>query len=169
MSFGGNDQKNLSGVEGLAQEIGKQHPFSHPEIELYLNLIRSAEHLSIQLDALFKDHGISQTQYNALRILRGHGVPVASGLVARQMVTRAPDITRLLDRLAKLGLIERNRSSDDRRVRLAQLTPEGEALLAQLDAPVLEMHKRQFEHMSRDEIVKANAIIARLRSASSES
>lgn len=163
MTTGGNNKDNRSHRSALAEQIGKRGPFEHPEVELYLNLIRSAEQLSEAFDALFKEHGISQTQYNALRILRGHGGPTPSGVVARQMVTREPDITRLLERLVKLGLIERERSSEDRRVMLARLTDAGAELLERLEAPVLELHRSQFAHLAESEIDDANALIERLR------
>jgi len=147
----------------LKEELGKRDAFELPEQEVYLNLLRTAEHLGAPFDALFKAHGLSQTQYNALRIMRGHGEPIASSTVARQMVTREPDITRLLDRLVKRGLVTRQRSDADRRVMLTSLTSEGEGLLAEMDGPVRELHERQLAHMSREELRTLSGLLERAR------
>ena len=163
MNSGGNQDKKLLRASGLAVQTGKQTPFDDAEVELYLNLIRSAERLKIQFDALFKEHGISHTQYNALRILQGHNEPVPSGTVAGEMVTREPDITRLLERLQKLGYIKRARAAHDKRIMLAHLTDAGRALLKRLQAPVRELHKAQFEHMSSGEIEASIGVLERLR------
>ena len=163
MLSGGTEHPNETHPDGLAAEVGKRDAFEHPEVELYLNLIRAAEQLSEQFDALFKRFGLSQTQYNAMRIMRGHGAPIPSGLVARQMVTREPDITRLLERLVKLGLVKRKRSDQDRRIMLAGLTEEGSALLAELDQPVLDLHQRQLAHLGDAQLQAAIDLLERVR------
>ncbi|MEM1422756.1 MAG: MarR family transcriptional regulator [Planctomycetota bacterium] len=168
MSAGGNHERQTTSPSGLAGQTGKRRPFDHPEVELYLNLVRTAERLATQFDALFREHGVSQTQYNALRILQGHGGPVPSGTVAREMVTREPDITRLLERLQKLGYITRDRSEHDKRIMLASLTDAGGALLERLQGPVLDLHKGQFVHMSAAELTDAIGVMERMREAAED-
>src|SRR4051812_45775311 len=105
----------------LMDEIRKSNPFESREQEVFLNLMRTAEALAEGIDAVLKSAGVSATQYNVLRILRGASACCGeSGLACREigerMVTRDPDITRLLDRMEKAGLIVRERAKDDRRV-----------------------------------------------------
>jgi len=120
-----------------------------PAETLFLAIIKSADALGQQAEQLMKSAGLTGAQYNVLRILRGAG---ASGLpcssVADRMISRDPDMTRLLDRMEKRNLITRERQTDDRRVVKARITEEGLALLKKLDLPVRELHKKQFEHMS---------------------
>lgn len=119
------------------------------EDQLFVTVIKAADFLGQQAEQLLKAHGLTGTQYNVLRILRGagpDGLPCRS--VADRMISHDPDMTRLLDRMEKRGLITRERQKDDRRVVKARITPQGLDMLKKLDLPVREMHKRQFEHMS---------------------
>lgn len=151
-------------MTGLAAEIGKKKPFDLAEEELFLNLMRANEHASIPVDRLIKSFGLTDAQYNALRILRGHGGgPIASGIIAEQMVSREPDISRLLTRIEALGYIERERDSDDRRVVLVSLTPEGRRRVDALDKPLRAMHREQFAHLTPSEIESLNTLLSRLR------
>ena len=125
-------------------------PTSGLEQDAYLSLLRTADALARRTEEVIKPFGLSGTQYNILRILRGAG---AQGLccheAAERMLTHDPDITRLLDRLERRGLIVRARASSDRRVITAQITPEGLRILARLDKPMEECHRRQFGHLGR--------------------
>src|SRR5438552_16243281 len=118
----------------LAREIKQTKPFSSAEEEAILNIQRTASLLAQAFAETLKPHGLSETQYNALRILRGAG---AAGLacqeIAERMIARDPDITRLLDRLEARKLIGRARSKADRRVVVTRITPEGLRLLSALD------------------------------------
>ena len=129
-----------------AKKPGK--PSSTLEQEAFLSLLRTADALARGTEEVIKPFGLSGTQYNILRILRGAG---PGGLccheAAERMLTHDPDITRLLDRLERRGLIVRTRASSDRRVITAQITPEGLRTLAKLDKPVEECHQRQFRHL----------------------
>jgi DNA-binding MarR family transcriptional regulator len=128
----------------LAKEIHQTRPFSSVEQEVFLNVLRTADVLTTKLDAILKPLGLSPTQYNVLRILRGAGEDgLACGRIAERMITRDPDVTRLLDRLEKCGLIRRARQTDDRRVVKGFITPAGIKLLADLDAPVKKFNKQQ--------------------------
>lgn len=132
----------------LADEIRQNKPFVSPEVEAFLSLQRSADVLMRGLESLLKEHGLTQSQYNALRILRGAG---EAGLVCRElgnrMVTRDPDITRLLDRLDARGLVSRTRDSRDRRTVVTRISPMGLAVLEALDVPVADLHNRQLAHL----------------------
>jgi DNA-binding MarR family transcriptional regulator len=105
--------------------------------------------LSRGLVPLLKTEELSPTQYNVLRILRGAPEGLACGEIAGRMITRDPDITRLLDRLEKRALISRSREANDRRMVMARITPGGLKLLARLDKPVQEAHRRQLGHLGR--------------------
>jgi MarR family transcriptional regulator, organic hydroperoxide resistance regulator len=125
------------------------HPACPPEERLFLALLKTADTLGQEAERLTKSIGLTGTQYNVLRILRGAG---PDGLPCRgigeRMISRDPDMTRLLDRMEKGGLITRARQKDDRRVVKTQITEEGLGLLQKLDQPMRELHKKQFQHMS---------------------
>lgn len=128
----------------------KQRPC--PEEAAFLELLRTTDTLSRTLAQILKAEDLSSNQYNVLRILRGatqssesSGLPC--GEIASRMITRDPDITRLLDRLEKRSLIARWRENKDRRVVLTRITPQGLTLLARLDAPVQDAHRRQLGHL----------------------
>jgi len=136
----------------LQKEIKKSKPFESAEQEAHLNLIRTAQVLAEPFDRLMKPFNLSGTQYNVLRILRGAGEPLPCGQIGERMVTRDPDITRLLDRLEKRGLIVRERTAADRRVVLASITADGLKLLKQLDQPVIDMHVSQLSHLGKEKL-----------------
>jgi DNA-binding MarR family transcriptional regulator len=148
----------------LQEELRKKNPFELLEQEVCLNLLRTADHLSQDGHSLLQSHGISPPQYNVLRILRGHG---GEGLpcceIMAQMLTRMPDITRLVDRLEEAGLACRTRSQTDRRVVRISITAAGLELLARLDRPILEMHKRQLAHLTRNELAELNRLLVKVR------
>ena len=101
----------------LKDEIQKTEPFAVLEQEAFLNLVRTADALSRRFEEVSKGTGLSATQYNVLRILRGAGTDgLPCGQVIERMITRDPDMTRLLDRLEKRDLIARSRDTCDRRV-----------------------------------------------------
>jgi len=116
-----------------------------PEAEVFVNLVRTADALERGAEAFLKPYGLSGTQYNVLRILRGAG---QSGLACREIACRLishdPDITRLLDRMESRGLITRAREVKDRRVVKTRITAEGLRILRELDDPIRELHRRQF-------------------------
>ena len=158
---------------GISAEIGKLEPFEVPEHEAYLNLLRTHEFLTSQHDDLFRARGISSPLYNVLRILRGHesraegdtagcrGVPVYT--VAREMVARGPDITRLADRLEKLGHVGRHRCPHDRRVVRLKLTDAGRTLADDLKEPTLDLVRRHFAPLSEREVKAITKLLHKLR------
>jgi len=114
-----------------------------------VSLLQTADTLGQEAEQLLKAAGLTGAQYNVLRILRG---AEPSGLACRaigeRMISHDPDMTRLLDRMEKRGLITRERQSDDRRVVKTRITAQGLSLLKTFDQPVYDLHKRQFRHMS---------------------
>jgi DNA-binding MarR family transcriptional regulator len=123
-------------------------PFLPIQDRLFISLQRTADSLGLEAEHLFKPHGLTGTQYNVLRILRGaEPEGLACSGISDRMISHDPDMTRLLDRMEKRHLITRQRQTDDRRVVKASITRGGLALLKSLDQPVRELHKRQFRHM----------------------
>jgi DNA-binding MarR family transcriptional regulator len=147
----------------LQNDIQQQHPFESLEQEALLNVLRTADVFMQRISAALKPYGLSHSQYNVLRILRGAG---ADGLACREigdrMITRDPDITRLLDRLEARELVTRTRDQQDRRVVMARITPEGLRLLAELDGPMVEVDRRSLDHMGEPRL---RSLIALLEAA----
>ncbi len=140
-------------MASLKLEILQERPFASLEQEAFLNLMRTADALTRDIEELFKPSGLSGTQYNVLRILRGAGEEgLACGQIIERMITRDPDLTRLLDRMEKRELISRSRSTTDRRVVLAKISRIGLEILASLDEPVQRLHRQQLGHLSEAEL-----------------
>jgi len=131
----------------------------------FVDLLRTCDLLSRPLPQLLKSEDLSATQYNVLRILRGSPEGLTCGEIASRMITRDPDITRLLDRLEKRGLISRWREARDRRVVMAKITADGLKVLARLDESVEETHRKQLGHMGKE---KLRALAALLNDARSQ-
>ena len=119
---------------------------------MFLDLLRTSDVLSRRLAHVLKNEDLSSNQYNVLRILRGAPEGLPCGEIGSRMITRDPDITRLLDRLEKRGLISRCRETKDRRMVLTRISPEGIKLLARLDEPVQEAHREQLGHLGRERL-----------------
>ena len=129
--------------KGIQAEIQQIKPFTSLEDEALVALHRTADRQQWRLSELLKPHGLSPTQYNALRILRGAGDQGrACSEIAERMINRDPDITRLLDRLERRGLAVRSREGQDRRVITTRITPAGLELLRTLDDPVEELNRK---------------------------
>lgn len=149
---------------GLQDEIHKKRPFDTPEQEAFLNLMRTCAMVSTESEGLLRGQGLSGATYNVLRILRGAGeAGRMCHEIGEHMVTRVPDVTRLVDRLEEMGLVRRERCTKDRRVVHVKITPEGERVLAKLDAPVLEMHARQLGHLTREELGRLSELLVKAR------
>ncbi len=128
----------------LKQEIVQQRPFSSPYEEALLNLMRTADAAQREMHRLIKPWGITSTQYNVLRILRGaqpQGLPCSA--IGARMITADPDITRLLARLKAMKLVRQQRDKQDRRVIWNQIAPAGLTLLEQMD-PAIEHFPGEF-------------------------
>jgi DNA-binding MarR family transcriptional regulator len=131
----------------------------------FLDLLRTTDMLSRGLVRVLKSEDLSSTQYNVLRILRGAPGGLPCGEIASRMITRDPDVTRLLDRLEKRELISRCRETKDRRTVLVRITPQGLKLLARLDEPVQAGHRKQLGHLGR---VRLRALAELLRVSRSQ-
>ena len=135
--------------------IKQSKPFSSLEHEVYVALQLLAVRLRDDTELLLKPHGLSPTQLNVLRVLRGAGGNgLTCGDVAARLINRDPDVTRLLDRLEKQGLVQRARSTQDRRVVLTAISEQGRALLDNLDAPLDEQHRLQFGHLGQEKLAQ---------------
>ena len=135
-----------------------------PEEAAFLDLLRTADVLTRGADWVLKTEDLSLTQYNILRILRGSPQGLPSGEIASRMITRDPDVTRLLDRMEKRGLVSRFRESRDRRLVLARITPQGLKLVNRLDTPVQKIHRKQLGHMGKDRLQALAELLAAARS-----
>lgn len=122
------------------------------EERAFLDLVRTTEALSRPLAQILKTEDLSAAQYNVLRILRGSPDGLTCSEIGNRMITRDPDITRLLDRLEKRSLISRNRDDKDRRVVLTRITAKGLQLLANLDQPVRDTHHRLLGHLGSERL-----------------
>jgi DNA-binding MarR family transcriptional regulator len=150
----------------LRAEIRQDRPFRSAEQEAFLNLQRTADVLMSRMAKVLAAQGVSPTQYNVLRILRGAGeAGLPCGAVAERMITRDPDITRLMDRLEKLGLISRARDARDRRVVLARITEKAGKVLDALDDPVDRELKRQLGHLGAQRLRQLIELMELVRSA----
>jgi len=134
-----------------------------PEELLFVELLRTADLLSRYPAHLLRDHGLSSNQYNVLRILRGSPEGLLCGEIAARMITREPDITRLLDRLEKRGLVGRCRHAADRRRVITRITSDGLATLARLDDPVCSAHRRQLGHLGQKRLNQLSRLLAACR------
>jgi DNA-binding MarR family transcriptional regulator len=142
----------------------KSDPHVALEARVFVSLLRTADALARGAEALLKPFGLSGTQYNILRILRGAG---DKGLACREvsglLISRDPDMTRLLDRMEARGLIARARETQDRRVVKTRITAEGLRLLAELDEPVRELHRRQLRHLPNKQLRQLSSLLDRAR------
>jgi DNA-binding MarR family transcriptional regulator len=132
------------------KEAGKSRRGPSPEEAAFLELVRTTDQLTRRMVPVLKDAELSMTQYNVLRILRGSPEGLPCGEIAGRMITRDPDITRLLDRMEKRDLISRSRENHDRRMVLVRISKAGLALLARLDEPVQQQHRAQLGHLGRE-------------------
>src|SRR5215208_4015649 len=143
----------------LQHELHKRNPFDAPEQEVALNLARTADQLQHEFARLFKERGLTEPQYNVLRILRGAGTELPCLEIAGRMISHLPDITRLVDRLEGAGLVKRSRTEADRRLVLVRITERGRQVLDGLDGPVLELHRKQLGHLTAEEMAELNRLL----------
>ncbi len=135
------------------------------ERDAFLAVLKAARDLERTSAELLKAHDLSLAQYNVLRILRGAGEAGSTcGQIGSQLIKHDPDVTRLLDRLERSGLIERARDARDRRVVRTRITRAGLAVLSDLDKPVEELHRRQFGHMSQASLEALGRLLDQARS-----
>lgn len=156
----------------LRTEINKRLPFDSLEQEVYLNLARTRSVLEEHTLRVLKEHKLTESSYNVLRILRGWRRRADEGdetarpnggrtctEIAGDMVVRASDITRLIDRLEKMDLVRRERAPDDGRAVLVFLTEDAEQLLRELDSPVSDAHRAQLGHLDAADLQLLNDLL----------
>lgn len=138
--------------------------FDSNEQEAYLAIWRTYDRLKAIEEEFFTQWNITAQQYNLLRLLRNtHPKPIPTLSVFNRLVSRAPDVTRMLDRLEKLGLINRSRTDEDRRTVLIKLTPQAMDLLNQIDEPLRQCHERQLGHLSPTNLKALTALLQKAR------
>lgn len=154
-------------VQRLQDELKQTQAFRTLEEEVLVGLSRTADALQRGFVGVFKSVGLSPTQYNVLRILRGAGGPgLSCGDIAERMVTRDPDLTRLLDRLEGRHLITRARDGEDRRVVTTRVTQAGLSLLEVLEAPLAAEQRRLLGHMGEKRLRALADLLDEARSIS---
>lgn len=150
--------------DSLRREIRQTKPFASAEQEAHLSVGRTAAALEHAVAEALKPYGITPTQYNVLRILRGAGEKgLCRGEVRERMVAQVPDATRLLDRMEAAGLIQRARDGADRRFVTTRISREGKRLVDALDGPVQALHGRHFGHLDEAELAQLNGLLERVR------
>jgi DNA-binding MarR family transcriptional regulator len=155
---GSRGQKGTS-----AQKRGHRRRVGSAEEAAFLDLLRTCDVLSRRLGDVLKPAELSPTQYNVLRILRGAKEALTCGEIASRMITRDPDITRLLDRMEKRGLVSRSRETKDRRVVLTRITAQGLKILANLDGPIQDAHRKQLGPLGAHRLRKLAELLGAAR------
>lgn len=152
----------------LQSEIRQSRPFSSRAQEAYLSVGRTWARLEHEMGEALKPYGVTPTQYNVLRILRGAG---SKGLcrseIMERMIARVPDATRLLDRMEAARLIDRTRDTQDRRFVTTRITEEGLQLLAETEEPVMALHRRQFDAVAERDLDRLVRVLEQVRNSSS--
>jgi DNA-binding MarR family transcriptional regulator len=139
-----------------------------PQESLFLELVRTADLLTRAPAQLLKTEDLSAAQYNILRILRGAPEGLLCGEIASRMVTRDPDITRLLDRMERRGLISRCRQDIDRRRIMVRLADPGRAILSRLNEPILQIHRQQLGHLAPARVKELTGLLEECRQHAAE-
>lgn len=152
-------------VGDLQTQIKQPRPFRSPEEAAFLNVLRTASALLAEFADMLRPHGLSQPQYNVLRILRGAGTAGMPTLTIRErMIEEGASITRLLDKLEEAGYARRERCRPDRRQVIAYLTDAGGELLARMDEPVLAASARIMEVLDPGTLAQFTALLDTVRS-----
>lgn len=149
----------------LRDELRQNRPFGSLEQEAHLSIQRTATLLEDSFERMLKPRGISAVQFNVLRILRGaEPQALCRNEIRDRLLTRMPDVTRLLDRMEEAGLVSRERSTEDRRQVGTRLTARGRRLVDSLDDAVIAEHHDTLGHLTRDELRTLIDLLARVRS-----
>lgn len=147
----------------LQKEIKKRGPFDSLEQEAMLNILRTNDQFGNRFGKLFRDYGLTASQYNILRILRGEGKPLPCLEVADRMIQVVPAITGLIDRLEAAGMVKRIRSEEDRRVIYVEITTKALRVLNEMDQPVLDLHRALLGHLTRTELKELIRLLEKAR------
>ncbi len=147
----------------LREQLRKKGPFDSLPQEAMLSILRTSDLLENRLARLLRDHDLTPSQYNAMRIMRGEGKPMPCLEVADRMIQVAPAITRVIDQLVARELIVKQQSSEDRRVFLVELTTKGKRLLSRLDDPIQNLHRTLLGHVPEIDLKALNDILQTVR------
>jgi DNA-binding MarR family transcriptional regulator len=146
----------------LQKEVRQNKPFASLQAEAFLNLVRTTGQLQHTLRLRLKPYGITETQYNPLRILRGAGnAGLTCAEIAERLISRDPDITRLLGRLERMGLVRRERDTKDRRSVITRISRQGLDRLKDLDQVVADSVTASLAHLTEDELRKIIRLLER--------
>ena len=152
----------------LQRELKKKRPFESPEQEAVLNILRTSDWIENRLGRLLRDYGLTPSQYNVLRILRGEGQPLPSLEIASRTIQIVPAITGLIDRLEAQELVVRRRCTEDRRVVYVEITAKALKVLKQIDEPLETLHRNLLGHLTRKELKELARLLTKARLASAE-
>lgn len=152
-------------AKNLKEELKKRNAFEHPEQEALLNLLRTSDQFQNRFGRLFREYGLTLSQYNVLRILRGEGKPMPCLEIGERMIQVVPAMTGLLDRLEEQGMVSRERCSQDRRVVYISLTEKAKKLLDSMDQPVVDLHKELVGHLTVAELKELSRLLEKARHA----
>ena len=147
----------------LQRELKKRLPFDSPEQEASLGIARTADRLGICFSRLFREYGLTPSQYNVLRILRGEGRPLPILEVAERLLAAVPGITGLIDRLEQARFVNRLRCEKDRRMIYVAVTDKGMTTLAALDEPLVALHHKLIGHLSQGELKELIRLLEKVR------
>ena len=147
----------------LQRELKKKGPFASPEQEAMLNILRTNDQFQNRFGRLFREYGLTPSQYNVLRILRGEGKPMPCLENADRMIQVVPAITGLVDRLEKQELVRKERCTKDRRVVQIEITQKALDLLDVMDEPVQQLHKQLIVHLTRSELNELSRLLEKAR------
>src|SRR5947209_12680238 len=147
----------------LQHELKKKRPFESAEQEAALSVLRTRDRLQICFARLLREHGLTPSQYNVLRILRGEGKPLPILEIASRTITVVPGITGLIDRLERAGFVNRLRCEKDRRVIYVALTDQGMTTLAAVDEPLVALHHTLVGHLSQGELKELVRLLEKVR------
>ena len=147
----------------LQHELKKKQPFTALEQEAALSIVRTSDQLQIRFARLLREHGLTPSQYNVLRILRGEGKPLPILEIASRTITVVPGITGLVDRLEQAGYVNRLRCEQDRRIIYVALTDQGIDALARLDEPIEILERRLLGRLSQSELKELIQLLEKVR------
>lgn len=155
-------------MSGLQRELKKKKPFASAAQEAILNVLRTADQMQNRLGRLFREYGLTPSQYNVLRILRGEGKPLPCLEIADRLIQVVPAITGLIDRLETQELVKRERSTEDRRVIYVEITSKAERILNAIDKPLAQLHEQMIGHLAAAELKELNRLLEKARATPSD-
>ncbi len=150
-------------MASLREELKKRDPFDSLEQEAALAILRTSDLLENRASRLFREHGLTATRYNVLRILRGEGKPMPCLGIAERMIQVAPAITRVVDQLVDRGLVTKLQCPQDHRVFHVALTASARKLLTKLDQPLLDLHEQLMKGVPKAELKNLIATLESIR------